>query len=470
MIIKASQRGGGKQLGLHLMKTEDNEHVEIHEIRGFVSDEIVGALKESYAVSRGTKCKQFLFSVSLNPETESVSVDVFEDAANRIEQKNGLTGQPRVIVFHEKEGRRHAHVVWSRIDPETMTARNLNHFKLKLRDISKELYLENDWQMPRGLMDSQARDPRNYSLVEYQQAKRMGRDARDVKGMIQECWAVSDSRAAFTHALSERGLILAKGDRRGHVAVTAEGEVLSVARYTGKKAKAVSAKLGQPGDLPTVNAAKQQMGQDMDRAMNRHAAEARARFDREAAGLEAQRRKMVAMHTAERTKLDAAQADRWQRETRERQARFKKGMRGLWHKLTGRDSCVRGTNEREAYAALGRDRTQRANLVDAQLRERQELQVQVRHVRTKQAARLTEIRHDRQRYRQMVPSDGPLLSDRWLAALRRGPTPVPERTRGSASAAFGSAAQAQRQQTPRDRLSELRTVTRQPGPSAARSR
>ena len=42
MILKASQRGGGKQLGLHLMKTEDNEHIEIHEIRGFVSDDIVG--------------------------------------------------------------------------------------------------------------------------------------------------------------------------------------------------------------------------------------------------------------------------------------------------------------------------------------------------------------------------------------------------------------------------------------------
>lgn len=30
MILKASQRGGGKQLGLHLMNSHDNEHVEVH--------------------------------------------------------------------------------------------------------------------------------------------------------------------------------------------------------------------------------------------------------------------------------------------------------------------------------------------------------------------------------------------------------------------------------------------------------
>ena len=66
MILKASQRGGGMQLGAHLLK-EENEHVEVHEIRGFVSDTVLGAMKEAQAVAKGTRCKQFLFSVSLNP-------------------------------------------------------------------------------------------------------------------------------------------------------------------------------------------------------------------------------------------------------------------------------------------------------------------------------------------------------------------------------------------------------------------
>ena len=65
MIFKASKRSGGRQLGSHLLKTEENEHVEIHEVSGFISDSVMGAMNEAYAAARGTKCKQYLFSMSL---------------------------------------------------------------------------------------------------------------------------------------------------------------------------------------------------------------------------------------------------------------------------------------------------------------------------------------------------------------------------------------------------------------------
>ncbi len=38
MILKGSQRGGGRDLAVHLMKMDDNEHVRLHELRGFVGD------------------------------------------------------------------------------------------------------------------------------------------------------------------------------------------------------------------------------------------------------------------------------------------------------------------------------------------------------------------------------------------------------------------------------------------------
>lgn len=49
------------------MNAQDNEHVHVHELRGFVADDLNGAFQEAYAVSRGTKAKQYLFSVSVNP-------------------------------------------------------------------------------------------------------------------------------------------------------------------------------------------------------------------------------------------------------------------------------------------------------------------------------------------------------------------------------------------------------------------
>lgn len=226
MILKGSQRGGGQELAVHLMRTDENEHAEVHELRGFAADDLPSAFKEAQAVSRATKCRQFLFSLSLNPpETENVSVAAFEAAIDRIEEKLGLEGQPRAVVFHEKEGRRHAHCVWSRIDSETMTARQMSFFKTRLTEVSRELYLEHDWKMPRGLADSSLRDPANYTLAEWQQAKRAGHDARAFKDAVQDAWAISDGKGAFANALKERGLWLARGDRRGHVLLDHTGEV-----------------------------------------------------------------------------------------------------------------------------------------------------------------------------------------------------------------------------------------------------
>jgi hypothetical protein len=203
-----------------------------------MADDLTGALREAEATAKGTRCKQYLFSLSLNPpQKETARVEDFEMALNTIEQRLGLSGQPRVIVFHEKEGRRHAHAVWSRIDTEKMTAIPLPFFKTKLREVSKELYLEHGWKLPRGLIDSKARDPRNFTLEEWQQAKRIGRDAAELKGIIIECWASSDSAAAFAKALGERGMYLAKGDRRAHVAVTFEGETLQSPERSARRPK-----------------------------------------------------------------------------------------------------------------------------------------------------------------------------------------------------------------------------------------
>ncbi|MCV6601084.1 MAG: relaxase/mobilization nuclease domain-containing protein, partial [Cohaesibacter sp.] len=139
-------------MAIHLLNAEDNEHVTIHELRGFISDDLKDALMESYAISRATQCKKFLYSLSLSPpEMENVPVEAFEKAIAQIEAKLGFEGQPRAIVFHEKEGRRHAHCVWSRIDVATMKAIDPSYDKLCLRDISREIYLEHGWKMPRGL-------------------------------------------------------------------------------------------------------------------------------------------------------------------------------------------------------------------------------------------------------------------------------------------------------------------------------
>lgn len=404
MIIKASQRSGGTQLGLHLLKTE-NEQVEIHEVSGFVSETVMGAMKEAQAMAMGTRCKQYLFSVSLNPpETEAVRVEVFEGAIAKIEERLGLEGQPRMVVFHEKEGRRHAHVVWSRIDAETMTAKQLSFYKSKLQEVSRELFLDNGWKMPRGLMAHGERDPRNFTLAEWQQAKRAGLNPHDLKGMVQDCWAVSDNRESFARALEERGLYLAKGDRRGHVAVTYEGEVFALSRLIDRRAKDVTAKLGKPDDLLSVEATKARIANEIAPRVSGYIREAKQNAHAVMIPLKAQATAMAERHRAERDKQEEGQKQRWQAETRERADRLRKGFMGLWDRLTGDYQKTQKSNEVEAFFALQRDREQRQALIAAQMAERQRLQQQIEQARERHAQQILALHRQAASYRQMAES------------------------------------------------------------------
>ncbi|MGR3615283.1 MAG: relaxase/mobilization nuclease domain-containing protein [Paracoccaceae bacterium] len=220
MILKGNQRAHGSELAQHLMNVEDNEHVQVHDLRGFLADDLFGAFKETEAISLGTKCQQYLFSLSLSPpKTAKVSVEDFERVIAEIERRLGLNGQPRAIVIHEKSGRRHAHCVWSRIDVASMRAIPLPHFKRRLMDVARELYRKHSWEMPAGFVDPEDRNPNSFDHAEAGQAKRAKRDPAALKALFLACWAGSDSRTSFAAALQANGFSLAQGGRRGFVAV-----------------------------------------------------------------------------------------------------------------------------------------------------------------------------------------------------------------------------------------------------------
>ena len=156
MILHGNVRGGGQELAVHLLRTDENEHVEVHEVSGFVSRGIAGAFGEIEAVSKGTRCVKPLFSLSLSPPRGAhVTAKQFDQAITKAEDALGLKGQPRVVVFHEKGDHRdrHCHVVWSRIDGEAMKAIPMPFNRMKMRDVSRELFIEHGWDVPKGLIN-----------------------------------------------------------------------------------------------------------------------------------------------------------------------------------------------------------------------------------------------------------------------------------------------------------------------------
>jgi hypothetical protein len=395
MILKGSQRGGGRQLAAHLLNAKENEHVTLHELRGFTANDLPGAFQEAFVTSKATKAKQYLFSLSLNPPPDAkVRAETFEAAIATIEKRMGLDNQPRAIVFHEKDGRRHAHAVWSRIDTENMRAVPLPFYKTRLREVARELYIENGWKMPHGFIDSKERDPANYTLAEWQQAKRAGVDPKALKSMFQELWAASDSGKAFAAALKSRGYTLAGGDRRGHVAVDYRGEVYAIARTTGQKTKDVRSRLGDEKALPSVDEAKADHASRMTDMLRRHIKDAEDRRRTETEKLAARRKETVERQRQQRAELQKQQQTRLATETRERTQRFSRGFRGLWDRLTGKHTKIKQQNEREAQLSQQRDKDERDKLTFRQLDERQSLHRQIRQQRQLHRQQVAELHRD----------------------------------------------------------------------------
>lgn len=381
MILKGSQRGAASNLSAHLMNDRDNDHVTVLEVRGFVARDLHGAFAEAHAISKGTKCEQFLFSLSLSPPKEHTgSEQDFIDAINRAEEKLKLSGQPRAIVLHEKEGRRHAHVVWSRIDAKTMTAINMPHYKRKLNDLARALYLDHGWALPDGLRRDGGKSPLNFTLAEWQQAQRVNLDPREIKQSFIDAWHRSDSAKGFQNALEERGYFLCRGDRRGLVAMDTKGEVFSVARMLGIKTKEVNARLGDPQDLQDVNQTRAAIQSKLSDTLHGYIDDVDRKHEKDFGPLKAKRTALVANHRIERAKLKRGQA-----EAKERSARFEGGIKGVWQKLSGSAAKVRTQNEREAWDALKRDQRQRDDLIKVQMVERQTLQKQIDALRRKHA-------------------------------------------------------------------------------------
>lgn len=384
MILVASQRSGAVALADHLMNTRDNDHVELIELDGFIADDLHGALKETHAISKATRCKQFLFSVSLNPpETEIASDEDFKDAADRVAKAVGLEGQPRAIVVHEKEGRRHAHAVWSRIDVDQMKAVPLPHFKNKLRDVSRNLFLDHGWVLPNGLATYGNKNPLNFTLEEWQQAKRQGVDPREIKQVFQEAWNRSDSQSSFKAALEERGYYLARGDRRGFVALDINGKPYAINKWTGLKAKAVKENLGSADELPSVSEIHKLIQSKTSDHMRQFIANAKTRHTDEMRPLQREIATLVEAHRQERQALKAGQEKRWIQETKERSNRLRRGLRGLFDKFTGKSAETKQQNEREALMAAKRDQRQRDFMVKEQMKERRAFQERLLKLRIK---------------------------------------------------------------------------------------
>jgi hypothetical protein len=251
LIIKGSSTSGADALAKHLKRQDTNDRRnETLDLKGVAAGDLAGALREMEAVASGNpNCKKPLYHASINTLAEERLTDEQKlKAVDRLERELGLTGQPRAVVVHEKkDGREHIHVVWSRIDIETLRVTSDSHNFRKHELVARELEREFGLTRVQGVhieRDGKDRPERAASHKEYQQQERTGVSAKQAKGQISAIWRATDTGRTFQQALSEKGWILARGDRRDFVVVDKFGGVHSLSRrIDGAKAADVRSRL-----------------------------------------------------------------------------------------------------------------------------------------------------------------------------------------------------------------------------------
>src|SRR5277367_5303748 len=128
LIIEGGSYSNGWWWSNHVQNTEKNERVDVMEVDGLSGETIKEYLRQMYAISKGTKCKNYFEQWNINlPKHESLTDEQWQDAHAVARKNHGLEGQPFFRVRHtkrEEDGHLqvHEHCFTLRIDIERMKA------------------------------------------------------------------------------------------------------------------------------------------------------------------------------------------------------------------------------------------------------------------------------------------------------------------------------------------------------------
>ncbi|KAB8155095.1 relaxase/mobilization nuclease domain-containing protein [Kordia sp. TARA_039_SRF] len=256
MICKGGKRSNGASLAQHLLK-DDNERIVVVEITGTATQDLSQALKDMELTAKMTKAKTGLYHAQINPAIgETMTPQQWQYSVNEMENRLGLTDQPRAVVYHEKGGRPHIHVVWQRTDVEqgkVIDTKNDYYIHKKLgRDLEQRLKHKT----------LKAEFGSNWDTMnERQQTIRDGYTPKQLKARIKKLYQQHSNPQELQTAIKKAGFDLAIG-RRGVVLVSDKNQVHSLMRFTGEKKKNVEQKL-QPilRQLPKVEDLKKERSQ-----------------------------------------------------------------------------------------------------------------------------------------------------------------------------------------------------------------
>lgn len=234
MIIEGAPAGNVGFWVKHLQRTDTNEEMHLRDVRGTLAQDLEGALREMQAVASGSRSQgNFMYQANINPRAgERLTPEQWREAIDTLEKNLGLEGHQRVVVEHVKEGRQHCHVIWNRVDVDTMRVRDMggNYYthERTARELEQAFGLE---RTPRAHGEREGeRKSKRTDLWEHDRGRESGQSPKEIKAELTTLWLASGDGRTFVEALERYGYILAKGDRRDFCIIDRAGDEHSLAR------------------------------------------------------------------------------------------------------------------------------------------------------------------------------------------------------------------------------------------------
>ena len=176
------------------------------------------------------------------------------------------------------------------------------------------------------------------------------------------------------HALAEQGYILAKGDRRGFVAVDRNGEVYSVSRWVGVKTKDVRTRLGVTDGLPRVDEALLQFEAQVSDATTQKIELQDNKWRDDVLAFTAKRLELVNEQRAERASLTREQSKQLKCLSESDNQLPAGGLKSLWQRASSSDKKQREDQKIKRTALIRNHAQEKQQLIQNQLRQRRQLQ------------------------------------------------------------------------------------------------
>lgn len=207
---------------------------------------LVETMHDFQIMTKATRGNTGIFHVNIDPrkdEGDQFNLEDWHKCVADVEKEFNLTGQPRAVVMHSKNQRKHIHVMWQLTDMETCKLKPINKYKLRLMKVANDLTHD----LGLGKVNRKFTG-RSYTRGEQLAAERRGEklDPAERKQLILDLWKKAPTGADFVKFCLRRGYQIATGDKAKFVLIHREtGELVGnlLRHLKGVKLREVQEKL-----------------------------------------------------------------------------------------------------------------------------------------------------------------------------------------------------------------------------------